>query len=181
MRSLRQELVLFWFASLALLALAVLWPRQAKADVNVLKLYAGANGAWLSGADGSAPHDLEFGINGRASIQPHLSIVGSVYRGVSDGGYTLPKVGGRFTVSDVENRDISIGIGAQYQWPSNGRPGPKGWIGDVTLGAKPWAGAKSIASRAIVILQGEVALEQPANGETRPAGARLGLRYEVTR
>lgn len=108
----------------------------AAAQEKVFKLYGGANAIWFDGPNG-LPSDFELGAAGRASLSPHLSLVGSGWYGFSE-SYLRGTVGARITATDVENKDFSIGIGPEYQLSSEPKPRPEEWCAVVSLGWRPW-------------------------------------------
>ena len=49
----------------------------------VFKVYAGANAVSWDGAAAKLPSSFELGGNARASLSPHISLVGSAYKGIN--------------------------------------------------------------------------------------------------
>jgi len=118
--------------SLFLLALAA--PAFAAEPVATLAL--GANGYWSQG-DLDYPPDFELGSNGAASLSPHISAVGGLYFGLGE-SYLRGSFGARFTATDVNDPNFSIGIGIQYHASSEPDKRPdRTWAPDVSLGWRP--------------------------------------------
>jgi hypothetical protein len=107
----------------------------AKAE-KVFSFAVGGNGVYFDGPEG-LPNDFELGFNARASLSPHISLVGSAYRGFQN-EYNRGSFGVRLTATDVENKDFSIGLGIQRQVSSDLVLRPQEWASDVTLGYKPF-------------------------------------------
>ena len=116
-----------------LVSLLLLVPCLAYGQEHVLKLYAGAD---VVSYDGTFPSDFEAGLNGRASLSPHIAVVGSGKYGF-DQSYLQWKIGPRITATDVNNRDFSIGIGTQYATCSDPDIRPNEWQVDASLGWRP--------------------------------------------
>jgi len=109
--------------------------RAADDAPKVVKLYGGANAVWFD--DNGLPSDFEIGGTGRASLSPHLSLVGSAFYGI-DKSYLTAAGGLRITATDVNDPDFSIGFGMQYRASSKPGVRPEEWYPDVSLGWKPW-------------------------------------------
>ena len=118
-------------AALALLLVAA----SAHADP-LFTTYIGANGVWFDGVK-ALPSDFEAGGNASASLQPHISLVGAAYYGF-DHSYLRGSVGARFTATNVDDPNFSVGLGAQYHMSSEPNIRPEGWAPDATLGWRPW-------------------------------------------
>ena len=118
---------------LCLIALLLTLAVPASAD-EVLKFYAGANGAWFD--DSAKPSDFEIGGNARASLSPHISLVGSTYYGFGN-SYLRGSAGGRITATDVNDPNFSVGVGFQYHASSEPATRREGWAPDVSVGWKP--------------------------------------------
>jgi hypothetical protein len=103
---------------------------------DVVQVYAGANGIWFDGPDGP-PGDLELGGAARASLSPHMSLVGGGFYGVNH-SYFRGSAGLRLTVSDVDNPNFSVGVGLQYQASTKPSIRPQEWAPDVSIGWRPW-------------------------------------------
>ena len=135
---------------------------------SVLKLYLGVNGIWFDGPDGP-PADLELGAGARASLSPHISLVGSGWYGASQ-SYFRGSIGARLTVTDVTNPDFSIGVGAQYQASTKPEIRPQEWCPDVSVGWRPWP---KDFSPLTLVAQGAYGME--SNRAYLLAGARYAL------
>lgn len=125
-------------ASLALLSAWPAFAQIAPPPANVFGIALGAHGVWLDGASAATVSDIEGGLNARASLSPHISLVGS-------GGYGfvneyLTGAGGlRITATDVKDRTFSVGVGIQYRWYDDIAYGLREWMPDVGVGWRPWA------------------------------------------
>jgi hypothetical protein len=106
------------------------------AQVPIFKVYGGANAVWFNGPDG-LPSDFELGGTARASLSPHISLVGSGFWGL-DKSYTIGRGGVRITATDVNDPNFSVGIGAEYQVSTKQDIRPEEWIYTASLGFKPW-------------------------------------------
>lgn len=135
----------------------------------VVKLFLGANAATFDAAPGRLPSDYELGGNARASLSPHISLVGSVYKGL-DQDYLRESIGARVTATDVENRDFSIGLGIQYHTSDNVTVRPEEWAPDATIGWRPWPDK---LRKITVIGQGGYGLT------SNQASLIVGARYEL--
>lgn len=121
-----------------IVALCFVLPATAFAQAkDVIKVYAGANGIWFDGPS-PAPSDFELGGNARASLSPHISVVGSGYYGLGE-SYFRGSGGVRLTATDVTDPDFSVGIGLQYQASTKPSIRPQEWAPDVSVGWKPFA------------------------------------------
>jgi len=155
-----------------LLLAAVLIAAPASAEIPQIKFYAGAQGAWYDNA--SLPSDFELGGTAKASLQKHLSLVGSSFYGINE-SYLRGSAGVRYTVAqdatdDPNRSDFSIGIGAQYNVSSEPEIRPEEWTGDVSVGWRPWP-----ADMPALILVG-----QSSYGFTsEKVNAILGIRVEL--
>lgn len=118
------------------IALLLLLPLAAQAAEPVVKVYAGANGVWYDGPEG-LPSDYEAGLNGRASLSPHISLVGGTWYGFKN-EFVRAAGGLRITVTDPAARDLSVGLGAQYQTSSDDLIRPTEWTADASIGWRPW-------------------------------------------
>ena len=152
---------------LAALLLCLAVPVHAADLGDVVSVWGGVNGAWFDGPDTAFPADLEVGGNAAASLSPHLSAVGAVYYGF-DHSYVRWSAGGRVTVTDVDNKDFSVGLGLQYRGASEAELQPNEWAYDASFGVKPFAAKWPKLS---VVGQGWYGIE------SQRAGAILGLRY----
>lgn len=172
--------------AVAILALVLLGsvthpPKCHASDLSdVIGLYAGVNGVWHDG-DTAGPADIEAAFNAKASLSPHLTYVGSVNYGF-DGSYFRWATGPRVTVSDVDNRNFSIGIGMQYHGGSQADVDPREWAVDATVGYVPWPQSdadwankvpRTIANRISVGIWGWRGMR------TENASLAVGARYEL--
>lgn len=96
----------------------------------------GVNAVWTHGADIRDVSDVEGALHLRASLSPHISLVGSAGRGFVN-EYNFAQGGARVTVSDVKDRTFSIGVGIQYRYVSETEYGLREWRPDVVLGWRP--------------------------------------------
>lgn len=117
-----------------IVALALLFlPAVSLADP-IVALYAGANGVWFD--DHARPADFELGGNARASLSPHISLVGASYYGF-DHEYLRGSAGVRITATDVNDQNFSVGAGMQYHASSDLDVRPTRWAPDVSVGFRP--------------------------------------------
>ena len=142
---------------------------QAADLSDVVRFYAGVNGAWFDGGDAAFPADVELGGNGRASLSPHLSAVGSAYYGF-DHSYARWSVGGRITATDVDDPNFSVGLGLQYHGASQNDLGPQEWAPDASFG---WRPSPASLPRLLVVGQGAYGLT------SEKVRAILGLRWAL--
>lgn len=103
----------------------------------VFGAYVGANGVWLDNAAASMVSDVEGTLNARASLSPHISLVGSAGYGFIN-EYATAAAGLRVTATDVKDQTFSIGVGVQFRWYGKDYA-TKEWMPDVSLGWRPWA------------------------------------------
>lgn len=121
----------------------------------IVKVYGGAN---LIGYDGAIPSDFEAGVTARASLQPHVSLVGASFYGFERDDIRTT-AGFRLTASDVDNPNFSVGVGMQYQigdgseWQGETSIGWKPGIGEFVLGAQGFYGLKSNAAGALIAVR----------------------------
>jgi len=114
------------------------------------------------------PDDFELGANVSASLSPHISAVGAGYWGFAH-SYLRGSAGARFTASNPDDPNFSVGVGAQYHFSSEPGIRPQGFAPDVSVGYIPWpADMPSV----IVIAQGSY------NLAADQASALLGVRYK---
>jgi len=124
------------FLLLASAAVLLAAPALAQAPTPTLAvLYAGANGVWFD--DAPFRSEIEACANGRASLSPHLSAVGSLNYGFSR-AYFRSSVGVRATATDTENPNFSLGLGIQYHMASITGLRPNEWAPEVAVGYRPW-------------------------------------------
>lgn len=153
--------------SLFLLALAV--PAFAAESGPVYSFGIGAQGVWFQG-DLNLPSDFELGANGAASLSPHISAVGAIYFGLQE-SYLRGSFGARFTVTDVDDKDFSIGVGAQYRASSEPDKRPdKEVCPDVSLAWKP---SPENMPRVLIALQAAYGLK------SNQAELTAGVRYAI--
>jgi hypothetical protein len=133
---------------------------------DLASLYLGANGVFLN--NGPFNSDVEGQFNGKVSLSPHLTAVGSADYGVIN-RYWRSAIGGRVTSTDVENPNFSIGLGVQYRTYGMKAMGPNEWAPDVSVGYRPWP--KQLP-RVIVGAQGWYGLS------SEKAGMELAARYQ---
>lgn len=117
-----------------LILLLLLFASPATAD-QVFKAYLGANGMWFDHE--TQPSEFEAGVTGRASLSPHISLVGSGWRGFEN-DYWRGTFGARVTATDVANPNFSCGIGIQRQISSDLDLHPEEWIPDASIGWRAW-------------------------------------------
>ena len=133
----------------------------------VLGAYLSANGVWYD--QDVRPSDFEAGMNFKAALSPHISLVGSGLYGFQH-SYTRGAGGVRFTLSDPDNGNISVGVGAQYNVSTNHDIRPEETSVDATIGMRPFPGEQP---RVIIGVHGFYGLQ------SHQAGALLGLRYQL--
>ena len=133
----------------------------------VVKVAAGVNGVWWDGPGTAFPADFEAGGSARASLSPHISAVGGVYYGF-DHSYIRSAVGGRFTVTDVDDPHFSVGLGAQYHMASESEMRPNEWAADASFG---WVPSPEHWPNLVVVGTGSYGLRSSR------AWASLGIRY----
>lgn len=134
------------------------------------KIAVGVNGIWLQGTESSpAPWNADFEAGGfaRGSLSPHISAVGSLLYGFSH-SYFRYTGGVRFTVTDVENKDFSAGLGMQWHGASVAELRPEEWCPDAAIGFAPFPDKWPDLSVTAVGWYGLT---------TNKPGATLGLRY----
>jgi len=135
----------------------------------VLKLYGGANGLWYDGQVAESPSDFEGSANLRASLSPHISAVSGLFYGVNR-SYVRGAAGLRFTATDVESRDFSIGLGIQYHLSSEASIRPEEWAPDVSIGWAPWLTRQP---KLVLVAQGGYGLD------SKQVSALVGVRYQL--
>ena len=152
-----------------LVLLFLILPAMVSAEP-VGKVYLGANAIWFDqGAALDLPSDWELGATGRASLSPHISVVGSAFYGV-DHSYWRGSAGGRITATDVNNPDFSIGLGIQRQFSSDLEIRLEEWAPDATIAWRPWPASKP---KVILGLQGNYGLD------SQQASVLVGVRYQL--
>lgn len=154
-------------ATLSLLAL-LLVASVAHAGVPVVKLFAGANAVASEGSL-NLPSDYELGATARASLTPHVSLVGSAFYGLGR-EYTRASIGPRITATDVDDPNFSIGFGIEYVTCTKPEVRPKEWAPDAVVGWKP---APERWPRVVLGAQGSYGLD------SRQAYLYVAARYEL--
>lgn len=123
--------------AVAVLAIvAALIPLCSHAKEPIGTIYAGVNGVWTEGPDVAFPADVQAGGTVRLSLNGPIQVVGSTMYGF-DHSYFEYTGGARFTVTDVDNRNLSVGLGAQYHGYSQAELRPDEWMTEVSLGWRP--------------------------------------------
>lgn len=157
---------------IATITLLMLLAVPALAAEPVFKVYAAANGIWYDAVElvGALPPDLEVGATGRASLSPNISGVGAAYYGF-DNSYTRGSIGVRFTATDANDPNFSIGVGIQRHFSSEPRVRPQEWAPDATIGYRPWPDSMP---QAVLVAQGFYGLD------SHQASVLVGARYALT-
>ena len=127
-----------WFIPL-MLAVAMPVIAAPAPHAKVFGAAVAAQGVWFASDSTARRGDAEAGLSARASLSPHISLVGSGFYG-GRGQYVRYAGGVRVTATDAQDADFSIGIGYQYRGSSDARLKPDEWGPDVTLGWRPWPG-----------------------------------------
>lgn len=151
----------------AIIGACVLLAQPARsAPADALRLYAGANAAWLDGPGAAFPVDVEGAGTAAASLSPHLTLVGGLAYGFSH-SYLAWDGGVRVTATDAANKDFDMFLGIEYrggstaavqpsEWASYAgvgwRPNPARWP-NLTLGAKSSLGLTSDRTRTLVAVR----------------------------
>ena len=150
-------------ATIALAVLAV--PAEASTN-GVMSAYVGGNAAWWVEAD---PYQADAELTGSlsASLSPHISLVGGAEWGLCN-SYVRGHAGARITVTDVNDQNFSIGVGAQYRMASKAVLRPNEWAADVSVGYVP---LPDKYPRLSLVGQGWYGFD------THRAGALLGARW----
>lgn len=157
-----------WIAVLVLVG-AWMFPAKCRGD-EIVKAYAGVNGIWFDSAAPSVyPSDFELGGTLRASLSPHLSLVGGAWYGIEH-SYIRGSIGARVTATDVEDRNFSVGFGIQRHASSEPSVRPEEWAPDASVGWKPYPYQMP---RVVLVAQGSYGL---TSGQ---ASALAGVRYEI--
>ena len=154
-------------AVLALLAATAVQAQTTPAPAKVFGIALGAHGVWIDAAEAANPSDVEAGVHARASLSPHITLVGSADYGF-DNQYITAAGGLRITATDVKDKSFSVGVGLQYRWYDDELYQPKEWAPDVSVGWRPWE-----ASQVILTGTGAYGLT------TERARATLGVRYRI--
>lgn len=116
----------------ALLSVCAGW---AGADP-VLTPHIGLNAVAFDGAS-KLPSDFEAGADGAISLSPHISAVGGAWYGLGE-SYLRATIGGRVTVSDVNDPNFSSGIGVSYVASSKPSIRPQELCGEAVIGWCPY-------------------------------------------
>lgn len=148
--------------------LLFLWASAASAQDRVVHVNVGANGVWYHG-DRELPADFELGGTASLSLSPHISGVGGAFYGLNH-SYVRGSFGARFTLTDVQDPNFSIGAGIQYHASSEPRIRPEEWCPDVAVGWKPYP---LTMPRIVVGAAGWYGLSSDQ------AGAYAAVRYEL--
>lgn len=139
------------------------------APAKVFGAYIGGHGVWWDSEAAGIRSDLEAGVSAKASLSPHISLVGSGWYGFKEQYYRYAG-GVRITATDVDNPNFSIGIGYQYRGSGYEVLKPDEWGPDVTLGWRPWP---TLFPDLIVNLQSWYGID------TNAAAGTAGLRYRI--
>ena len=153
--------------SLKAIFAALLFASMAHAGEPVAKVFLAGQGVWFN--DQVAPSDFELGATARASLSPHISLVGGALYGTNN-SYLRGTAGIRVTVSDVDQPNFSLGLGGFYQASSKVEVRPQEFNVDASLGYRPYP---VTMPRVIVVAQGAYGLD------SNQASLLLGLRYSL--
>jgi hypothetical protein len=171
----KQLLLVAGVAMLLVLLIVLAIPKPAHAQEPVLKAFVGANGLWYDSQElVRFPSDFELGANLRASLSPHISAVAAGYRGVNH-EYWRGSAGLRFTVTDVNNPNLSLGLGGQYHFSDDHSVRPEEFAPDVSLGWVPWP------TQPRVVLVGQAGYGLQSQQAWALAGLRLAVWQGVNR
>ena len=135
----------------------------------VVKVHAGVNGIWTDGPNIAFPSDVELGGRASASLSPHISVGSDLYYGTRN-TYVRWGVGPRITVTDVDDPNFSVGLGAQYCGGSEPSVLPEEWVAEASFG---WRVAPNSFKRLIVVGQGGYGFT------TSKARAIVGVRWSI--
>jgi len=164
------KLILKLFTSLAI-GLALLSSFSDDGDCadlkDVVRVYAGVNGVWFDGPVTPFPSDFEGGGRATASVSPHISVGSSVYYGFRN-SYVRWEVGPRITVTDENDPNFSVGLGAAYHGGSEEVLLPEEWVADASFG---WRLAPTAFPRLVLVGQGGYGFT------TSRATGLLGIRW----
>jgi len=160
-------------AMLGVLAAGLAFGQSSPAPAKVFAAYIGGNANWT---DGVGKVEWEPETSARASLSPHISLVGSGAYGARAKSWRY--AGGiRITATDENDPNFSIGIGAQYHGSDSKGFKPDEWKPDVTIGMRPWpivAGQRpSLLNNIIFILRGWVGID------SKVPGGIVGARYKL--
>lgn len=155
---------------LILAALLFAAPAQAQ---EVFSVYAGANGIWRDTAGGD-PADFELGGSGIASLSPHIDICGGAWFGTGN-SYVRGTIGPRFTATDTENKNFSVGLGAFYQGSSEPAIVVEGWHAEASVGLTPWPAKWP---RFVAVAQAAYRFSDPAEDASRTS-VLVGGRFKL--
>lgn len=97
---------------------------------------AGVNGAWLDGPGAAFPADVEAGGSAFSSLSPHLSAFADAYYGFSH-SYLRWDGGVKATVTDVDNKNLSVYLALKYRGGSIRAMKPDEWAAGTGIGWKP--------------------------------------------
>lgn len=135
----------------------------------LLGAYLSANGVWYDQT--KLPSDFEGGLNLKASLTPHISLVGSGDYGFEH-SYTAGAAGVRFTLSEPGEQNLSVGLGAQYNVSNKHDLRPQETSLDATVGFRPFSYEQP---KVILGAQGRYGLQ------SHTASALIGIRYQITK
>lgn len=155
-----------------LAALAVMVASSAFGSTlsDAVRVWPGVQGAWFDGGEATAfPNDFEAGGVVSASLSPHISIVGSTFYGFSE-EYLRYAIGPRITVTDVENKDFSIGLGISWNGSGADFLGEPEWCPDASVG---WVPLPAKMPKVVLVGQGSYGLDSNTSRVT------LGVRYKL--
>jgi hypothetical protein len=141
--------------------------QTAPPPAKVFGLALGAHGVWYDNAAADVVSEVEAGLHARASLSPHISVVGSADYGFR-AEYFTAAIGPRITATDTKDRTFSIGVGIQYRYYSDEYE-TKEWQPDVSIGWRPWADLPNV----IITGTGAYGLD------TEEARATVGARYRL--
>lgn len=153
----------------ALLALLVASAVHAADLSEVVKVHAGANGTWFDGPATAFPSDVEAGGSARASLSPHISIVGGAWYGFAN-EYIRYSFGPRVTVTDVNNPNFSVGVSLEWNGSSREALQPNEWCPTASVG---WVPMPEKMPALTLIGQGSYGLDSDRSRVS------LGLRYTI--
>lgn len=139
---------------------------QAQTPPRVFGGAVSLNGIWFDDPEAEVRNDLEAGLNARASLSPHISLVGSGVYGIRN-KYFRYSAGVRVTATDVDNQAFSVGLGLQYRGSGYYELKPDEWAPDASVGWRPWPQLPDV----VLVAQGWYGIESDK------AGALAGIRY----
>lgn len=164
----RKAIYVGFIVALALVISLTAW-NLARADEIVYQAAIAGQGVWFD--DNAKPSDFEAGAVGSASLSPHISGVGSALFGF-DHSYIVGNAGLRYTVTDAQNPNFSVGIGIERQFCSEPSLRPEEWLGKVVLGWRPVPETSPRLSLNASAMRGF---------DTNSAALTAGIRYVFTK